>query len=91
MRTFIKNKGIKGLIFAAVLSVLLFILIMTKCFFGMNNFFMDRIYQLPKVKNPNIYIVGIDEKTLGDEGLGNYNSFRRSYYKQVIENTNGGI
>lgn len=86
MRKFIKTKGLKGLIFAILLSGIFFILVITNCFFGMNNFFMDRIYQKPSSINPNIFIIGIDEKSLGEEGLGNYNGWRREYYKKVIEN-----
>ena len=83
MKKMIRDKGIKGLLFASILSFLFSLLILLNVFVRMNNRLMDLMYQKPKQTN-DIFIVGIDDKSL--EELGPYNTWNRSYYAKVIEN-----
>ena len=84
MKNFFKAKGIKGIIFSIVITLLFLILLLTDSFLGINNFFMDRMYQKEKTTNKDIFIVAIDDKTLED--LGPINEWNRSYYATVVNN-----
>ena len=84
MKNFFKAKGIKGIIFSVVITLLFLILLLTDSFLGINNFFMDRMYQKEKTTNKDIFIVAIDDKSI--EELGPYNNWNRSYYATVVNN-----
>lgn len=86
MKKYFKQKGIKGIIFSAVIALIYFVLQISGAFTGLNNFFMDRMYQKPKATNNDIIIVAIDDKSLNE--LGKYDDWNRSYYAKVIENLN---
>ena len=60
MKNFFKAKGIKGIIFSIVITLLFLILLLTDSFLGINNFFMDRMYQKEKTTNKDIFIVAIE-------------------------------
>ena len=68
MKEFFKRKGIKGIIFSITFAIIYFILYISGAFNGLNNFFMDRIYQKPKATNNEIFIVAIDDKSLNELG-----------------------
>ena len=86
MKKFFIKKGIRGIIFAAVLGILFLIFELTGIFKNINNFFMDNMYQKPR-ETSNIVIIGIDDKTL--EELENYNGIlTRDAYAKVLENIN---
>ena len=78
MKNFFKAKGIKGIIFSLVITMIFFILLITDAFLGINNFFMDRIYQKERTTNKDIFIVAIDDKSLDE--LGPISSWNRGYY-----------
>ena len=86
MKEFFKRKGIKGIIFSITFAIIYFILYISGAFNGLNNFFMDRIYQKPKATNNEIFIVAIDDKSLNE--LGKYDDWNRDYYATVINNLN---
>ena len=84
MKNFFKAKGIKGIIFSLVITMIFFILLITDAFLGINNFFMDRIYQKERTTNKDIFIVAIDDKSLDE--LGPISSWNREYYATVVNN-----
>ena len=83
MKNYLKEKGIKGLVFSITCSVLGFILLILDAFLWVNNVLMDDIYQSPK-KTSDIFIIGIDDKSL--EALGPYNTWTREHYAKVLDN-----
>ena len=87
MNKLFKEKGIKGLIFSIISSVLGFILLILDAFIWINNVLMDDIYQEPK-KTSDIFIVGIDDKSI--EALGPYNTWTREHYAKVLDNLSNG-
>ena len=86
MKKIITKRGIKGVIFSLTISFFFLFLHVAFAFDGLNNFFMDRIYQRPKAQNTNIFIVAIDDKSI--EELGRYDDWNRGYYAKVINNLN---
>ena len=84
MKTYFKNKGIKGIIFALIFTIIFSIVFILNGFLKFNNTFMDK-YQHPKKSN-NIIIVGIDDNTINELGpVENYSEYRK-YYAKVIDN-----
>lgn len=86
MKNIIKKRGIKGIAFSLVLSLIFFILIITGAFTNMNNFFMDSIFQKPKPTTKDIYIVAIDDESIQE--LGPYEKWNRGHYAQALNNLN---
>lgn len=83
MKNYLKEKGLRGLIFSFSCTILGFILLILDAFLWVNNILMDDIYQEPK-KTSDIFIIGIDDKSL--DALGPYNTWTREYYAKVLDN-----
>ena len=88
MKNYIKNKGLKGLIFSALMALVFFTLSITKAFYSVDNLIMD-INQRPSTTSENIVIIAIDEATTTEWKEG---AIPRDVYAQVINNlyTKGG-
>lgn len=52
-------------------------------FYGMDSMYKDYLYQQPRVVDPTIKIISIDEKTL--EALGPFGTWPRSTYAEILE------
>ncbi len=87
MKNYIKNKGLKGLLFSVFVALVFFILSITKAFSSVDNLIMD-INQKQSATS-SITIIAIDDKTLAWKKR---ESITRADYATVINNlyTKGG-
>ena len=84
---FWKNKSAIALMIAVTLGGLIMLLASAGIFNNWQLFFADRLY---KGNNPSrqIVLVLVDQKTIDPDGLGEYNTWTRSNFAQVLRNIN---
>lgn len=66
-----------------LIGILTFLFCYADVFYSLDSLYKDRLYQQPRVVNPNIKIVSIDEKTL--EALGPFGTWPRSTYAEILD------
>ena len=66
-----------------LVGILTFLFCYADVFYSLDSLYKDRLYQQPRVVNPNIKIVSIDEKTL--EALGPFGTWPRSTYAEILD------
>ena len=74
------------IIFSLVFVAINVIIMSTGMLNILNNFTMDVMYQNEKATNPDIKIIAIDDKSMGE--LGKFSDWSRDYYSLLVEKLN---
>ena len=77
------KKNIVLLLEMLLIGVITFLFCYTDIFYSLDSLYKDKLYQQPRVVNPSIKIVSIDEKTL--EALGPFGTWSRGTYAELLE------
>ena len=83
-----KKSMLTSLLFSLILTLFLVLVMATNMLKAIENFNYDFILEHGNDVNDKIVIVAIDDQSLSDPNLGKYESWKRSYYADVIDKVN---
>ena len=82
----LNKKRLTSILFSVIIALFMLLVTSTKMLKGLDNLTYDYIYEKENSTNPEIVIIGIDEKSIKD--LGELSTWNRGYYAQVLNNVN---